>query len=165
MTPEQTALLTKRQASFRESEARRLPALIEFIGKIGIEPSHHVGTDPAAYLPHLSKVLATMPCDSDRERTILSARVAEYVGEYFAQRFGGTWFVNDTPESATFARYVVGRFLALPGSPVCIDPFDIGMKFARLPVPRDLAGLLAEVERDFRIAVNANAPLQDPPRS
>ena len=161
MTPQESALLTQRQTSFRDFEAERSRALIDFIEVVGIKPGRHVGTDPAAYLPYLAKVLANMQCDSDRERTVLSARVAEYVGEYFAQRFGGTWYVNDVPGSATFARFVVGRFLAIPGSPVCIDPFEVGMTFARLPRPRDLVSLLVTVERELHIAVNGNAPGQD----
>lgn len=165
MTPEQTALLAERQASFREFEADRLPVLIDFIGKIGIEPSRHVASDPAAYLPHLGKVLATIQCDNHRERRILSARVAEYVGEYFAQRLMGTWYVDDVPESPTFARYVVGRFHAIPGSPVCIDPFEAGMKFASLPRPRDLAQLIADVKRELGIAANASLSFPGSSRS
>src|ERR1700759_51677 len=99
MTPEQRALLAERQSTFRDSEAVRLPSLIRFIETIGIEPAQHVGTNAAAYLPHLTKVLRDLRCESDRERTVLSARVSEYIGEYFAQRFGGRWFVNDTPDS------------------------------------------------------------------
>lgn len=154
MTPEESALLTQRQSSFREFEANRLPALIGFIETIGIQPGKHVSANAGAYLPHLTKVLRDMRCESERERTVLSARVSEYVGEYFAQRFGGSWYVNDVPGSATFARYVVGRFKTAPGSPVCIDPFEVGMAFARLPQPRDLASLLATVERELQAAVD-----------
>jgi len=157
MTPEQRALLTQRQSTFREFEAERGAALIGFIETIGIQPAKHVGANAAAYLPHLTKVLRDMRCESDRERTVLSARVSEYIGEYFAQRFGGRWFVNDTPGSPTFARYVVGQFTMAPGSPVCIDPFEIGMAFARQPKPRELTLLLAKVESELKAAIEGGA--------
>jgi len=154
MTPEQRALLAERQSTFLESEAVRLPSLIRFIETIGIEPAKHVGTNAAAYLPHLTKVLRDLRCESDQERTVVSARVSEYIGEYFAQRFGGRWFVNDTPDSPTFARYVVGQFSLAPGSTVCIDPFELGMAFARQPGPRDLASLIAKVEGRLEAAID-----------
>lgn len=156
MTPEETALLAERQATFREFEAERLPALIGFIETIGIAPAKHVSANAAAYLPHLTKVLSEMRCESDRERTVLSARVSEYIGEYFAQKFGGSWYVNDEPGGPTFARYLVGRFKTAPGSSAYIDPFEVGMAFARLRRPRDLAGLIAVAERQLEAAVNGS---------
>ena len=158
MTPEQRALLAQRQSTFREFEAERLPALIGFLETIGIEPAKHVSANPAAYLPYLTKVLRDMRCESDRERTVLSARVSEYIGEYFVQRLGGRWFVNDTTDSPTFARFVVGQFTMAPGSPLCIDPFEIGMAFARQPKPRELTALLASVEAQLNAAIYSGTP-------
>ena len=156
MTPEDRALLAQRQATFVDFEAERTPALIGFIETLGIEPAKHVVANAAAYLPHLTKVLRELRCDSDRERTVLSARVSEYIGEVIAQRYGGRWFVNDTPGSPTFARYVVGQFKLAPGSPVCIDPFEIGMAFARQPRPRELSLLIEAVERQLQSAIGSD---------
>ena len=158
MTPEDRALLAQRQATFAEFEAERTPALIGFIETLGIAPAKHVVDNAAAYLPHLSKVLRELRCETEREITVVSARVSEYIGEYFAQRFRGRWFVNDTPGSPTFARFVVGQFDVAPGSPVCIDPFQIGMAFARQPKPRELALLIADVERSLKAAAIGGVP-------
>ncbi len=163
MTPDDRALLAQRQATFADFETERPTALVGFVQMLGIEPAKHVVDNPAAYLPHLTKVLRELRCESDRERTVVSARVSEYIGEVLAQRFGGRWFVNDTPGSPTFARFVVGQFTMAPGSPICIDPFEIGMAFARQRTPRDLAALLASVEARLKAAIGGGAPAAGSP--
>ena len=40
-------------------------------------------------------------------------------------------------------------------STACVDPFEIGMSFARASTPRDLGGLLAEVEQQLNVVVGA----------
>jgi len=51
--------------------------------------------------------------------------------------------VNETPGSRFFGRFVVGKFRAHEGM---IDPFEIAVAYVDQACPRDLTGLLADIE-------------------
>lgn len=142
--PHTAASPVERQARFALFHAELAPVLVDFIDALGIEPPREVLTQAVQYLPYVERALKDMAIADAEDRNWLLARMMYYIGEYFAQRYNGVWFVNETPGSSTFGRCVVGRF-RLHGANM-IDPFDIATAYVDQPCPRDLSLLVGEIE-------------------
>lgn len=110
-----------------------------------VEPAHEVLNNAVYFAPYLGRTLQEMPVQSPQDRAWLLMNLARYIGEYFVQKYGGCWFVNDIAGSRYFARYVAGRFARLGNMNAMIDPFEAAQAFVDTPVPRDLEALLQEV--------------------
>jgi hypothetical protein len=65
---------------------------------------------------------------------------------------GGAWFLNESPESRYFLDYVVGRFPGLQNANALVNPFEVAHAFVSSSPPRDLAGLVDQVEGELRAA-------------
>jgi hypothetical protein len=146
MPSQQAATPVERQAKFDNFYAELAPVLIDFIDVLGIEPAQEVLKQAGDYLPYVEKALADMAIADDDDRLWLQVRMMYYIGEYFAQQYGGYWFVNETPGSPMFGRCVVGKFSRFPNASIMVDPFEIASAYVDLPCPRLLADLVAEVE-------------------
>jgi hypothetical protein len=146
---EDAALLHKRKAGFEEFYRNLIPALVDFIDKIGIEPAHQVLKQAVQYAPHVGRALERMEVAGEEDRTWLLARLGYFIGEYFAQQHGGCWYVNELAGSRYFGRYVVGRFAGFGNAGLMIDPFHVAHAYVDSPVPRQLEKLLAEVEAEL----------------
>ena len=150
MTPDQVELLRKRKDDFDSFYKSLLPALVEFVGLVGISPAHEVLKKAEQFVPLVERATQGMAVESQEDRAWLITRMAYFIGEVFVQRFGGCWFVDELPDTKYFARYVVGKFGAGINSNAMIDPFEISTAYVDGVPPRNLGGLLGEVEAALR---------------
>ncbi len=142
----QAATPVERQAKFDNFYGELAPVLTDFIDALGIEPAHEVLKQACDFLPYVEKALAEMAIADEEDRGWLLVRMVYFIGEYFAQQYGGYWYLNENPDTPAFGRCVVGKFRAFPNPAVLVDPFAIASAYVDLPCPRVLADLLAEVE-------------------
>ncbi|SHH03865.1 hypothetical protein [Massilia sp. CF038] len=145
MPLQQAATPVERQTRFDLFHAELAPVLVDFIDVLGIEPPREVLTQAVQYLPYVERALRDMAIADAEDRSWLLARMMYFIGEYFAQRYSGHWFVNETPGSALFGRCVVGKF-RLHGANM-IDPLELASAYVDLPCPRNLADLVNDVEQ------------------
>ncbi|MGE8453063.1 MAG: hypothetical protein ACN6OP_21085 [Pseudomonadales bacterium] len=139
-------MLEKRKSEFDLFYKELIPALVEFVGRLGIQPAHGVLNHAVQYAPYLTSALRDMTVDDEQDRTWFLTRMGYFIGEYFAQKYGGCWYVNDAEGSRYFARFVVGRFARIGKPDVMIDPFEIAQAYVDVKAPRQLDALLSEVE-------------------
>jgi hypothetical protein len=146
MPSQQVANPVERQASLDHFYAEMAPVLVDFIDALGIEPPEEVLTQAGHYLPFVDKALAEMAIADADDRSWLLLRVMYFVGEYFAQQYGGHWYVDDTPGSRHFGSCVVGQFSQYAKGEPAVDPFEIATAYVDGPSPRRLTPLVAAVE-------------------
>lgn len=142
-------ILTQRKAGFEDFYKELIPALVDFVQRLGINPAQEVLNHAANYLPFLASALRTINVTSEADRTWLLPRVAYFIGEYFVQRYGGCWYVNDIEGSRYFARYVVGRFSKLPSESTMVDPFEAAREYVDTAPPRDLEKLTMLIDTEL----------------
>ena len=136
----------ERQASFDRFYADLAPVLIDFIDALGIEPAPDVLRQAGAYLPYVERALKDMEIADEDDRSWLVARMMYFIGEYFAQQYGGHWYVNETAGSPFFGRCMVGKFVRIANSGFVVDPYAIALDYVNAPCPRPLSILVAQVE-------------------
>ena len=145
MPNESAAQLAARQANFTVFHQELAQVLVDFIGRIGIEPAAPVLKQAAQYVPLVEQALRDMAVADEADRTWLTARIAYFLGEVFVQQYDGCWYVNDAPGSPLHARYVVGKFAKPAQAAMPVDPFGLAQAYVAAPVPRGLATLLADM--------------------
>ena len=143
-------LIEQRKFELDDFYAEAISVLVEFVGQMGINPAPQVLIHAADYLPLLSTALKNVELDGDDEKIWLHARVAYFVGEYFAQRYQGSWYVNEDEGSVFYGRYVVGRFSAWNDMALMVDPFEVGRSYIGSPVPRNLQALVDSVDAELK---------------
>lgn len=146
---DEVATLERRKAAFDGFYEQLIPALVEFVGRLGIQPAHEVLNQAAQYVPHVSTAVRDLAVEDGQDRVWLLTRMGYFIGEYFAQKYGGCWYVNDIEGSRYFARYVVGRFSRLDASSAMIDPFEVAQAYVDTKPPRQLEALISEVEAEL----------------
>lgn len=144
--PSQQATPVERQTRFDHFHAALAPVLTDFIDALGIEPAHEVLTQAGNYLPFVERALSEMAIADEDDRNWLLVRMMYYIGEYFAQQYGGYWYLNETVGSPWYGRCVVGKFSKFANGAQMIDPMEVASAYVNLPCPRPLASLVAEVE-------------------
>lgn len=149
MVSEEHSLLERRKAGFDEFYRALIPSVVEFVEKMGISPAHEVLKHADRFAPHLDHALQNVVVANDQDRSWLLMRMGYFIGEYFAQRYGGCWYVNEIHGSRYFARYVVGQFSRLDNAALMLDPFQIAQDYVESPVPRQLKKLLDEVDAEL----------------
>lgn len=149
MTPEESTLLEKRKAGFQDFYKALIPTLVEFVGVMGIQPAHEVLKNAVHFTSYLDQALQNMAVANERERAWLLLRVGQFIGEYFAQKYSGCWYVNEIEGSRYFGRYVVGQFASLKNMVPMLDPFQIAQAYVDTPIPRHLEILLKEVDTEL----------------
>lgn len=150
MPNENAAQLAARQANFTVFHQELAQVLVDFIGRIGIEPAAPVLKQAAQYVPLVEQALRDMAVADEADRTWLTARIAYFVGEVFVQQYDGCWYVNDAPGSPRHARYVVGKFATPAHAAMPVDPFELAQAYVAAPLPRGLATLLADMHANLR---------------
>ena len=146
MLPEHAIQLEQRKKGFEDFFNELMPALVDFIEKIGINPAHQVLNQAEKYVPFVEASLRDIVVADKGDRVWLLTRVGYFIGEYFSQKYGGCWYVNDICDSRYFARYVVGKFSKTNNMATMIDPFEIAQVYVDTPVPREMTVVLAEVD-------------------
>lgn len=146
MPSQQAATPVEHQVKFDHFHAELAPVLIDFIDALGIEPAHEVLRQAGDYLPYVERALAEMAIADVDDRDWLLVRMMYFIGEYFAQQYGGYWFINDTPGSRLFGRCVVGKFSKFAKGNLMVDPFEIAVAYVDSAMPRRLSALVAEIE-------------------
>ena len=141
--PTQLATPVERQASFDHFHAELAPVLVEFIAALGIEPAQDVLRQAGHYLPYVEQALSEMAIADADDRDWLLVRMTYFVGEVFAQQYGGVWLIDEAAGSRSFGRYVVGKF---SNGAAQVDPLAIASAYVALPCPRPLAALVAAAE-------------------
>ncbi|WP_175773480.1 hypothetical protein [Paraburkholderia phenazinium] len=141
--------LESRKAGFEQFYKELMPVLVDFVGKMGISPAHEVLRHAGQFVPLLSNALQSVPVENAEDRLWLLVRMSYFIGEYFAQKYGGCWYVNECPDSRYFGRYVVGRFAGLDTDLPMLDPSQVAQAYVDEPVPRDLEKLLAAVDAEL----------------
>jgi hypothetical protein len=150
MSPDHVKLLQKRTNDFEVFYKSLLPALVEFVGLLGISPAHEVLKNAAQFSHLVERATQNMASESEEDRSWLITRMAYFIGEVFVQRLGGCWYINDIPDTKYFARYVVGKFGDGIKCSAMIDPFEIATAYVDGPSPRNLNELLSSVEVALR---------------
>ena len=146
MPSQQIVTPVEHQTSFDHFHAALAPVLTDFIDALGIEPAQEVLKQAGDYLPYVERALSEMTIADEEDRNWLLVRMMYYIGEYFAQQYGGHWFVNEDADSPWFGRCVVGKFSRFASGAQMIDPMEIAEAYVDLPCPRPLAALVAEIE-------------------
>jgi hypothetical protein len=147
---EKVLLLEKRKAGFDVFYQELLPTLVDFVGKMGINPAHEVIKNATKFAPYLDSALQNMEVEDDQDRIWLLTRIGYFIGEYFAQQYGGRWYVNEKLDSRYFGRYVVGQFCSLSNPALALDPFEVAQEYVDSPFPRHLDLLLKEVDAGLK---------------
>ena len=107
MTPEEMPTLEKRKAGFEQFYKELMPVVVDFVGKLGINPAHEVLKRADEFVPYLDRALQAMVVADEQDRAWLLTRMGYFIGEYFVQKHGGCWYVNEVQGSRYFGRYVV----------------------------------------------------------
>jgi hypothetical protein len=144
MPSQQAATPVERQARFDRFHAELAPVLTDFIDALGIEPAQQVLTQAGHYLPYVERALSEMAIADEDDRNWLLVRMMYYIGEVFAQQYGGHWYVDESAGSRSFGRCVVGKFSKCAGDARMVDPYAIASAYVDLPCPRPLAALMSE---------------------
>ncbi len=143
--------LKRRRAGFEHFIEERKPVLVDFAEALELPEPQQVLEHPASYLPAISswtKIQVVTPEDYNW----IIVRIGYFIGELFAVEYQGSWFINETPGSRHFARYVVGRFGGFRNGGALIDPFEIAAEYLGKPPGRDLEGLVEEVRAELEDA-------------
>lgn len=146
MTSEESRLLEKRRIGFDDFYKELIPALVEFVGRMGISPAHEVLKNAVLFAPDLDLALQNLEVTDEQDKVWLLTRMGYFVGEYFAQKYAGCWYLNEIAGSRYFGRYVVGQFDKLSSPTLTVDPFQVAQAYVEATPPRRLQGLLAEVD-------------------
>lgn len=151
MTPEQEDLVRKRKSEFDAFYNELMPCLVDFVGRMGVTPAHEVLRHAPIFVPNLSLALKDLAIADEGDRTWLLTRLGYFIGEYFAQKYSGAWYVNENPTSKYLGRYVIGKFAMPTRGELNIDPFVMAEAYVAILTPRTLAleNILSEAEQEL----------------
>ena len=86
MSSEEMKVLEKRKAAFEEFHKELIPVLVDFVGKMGINPAHEVLEHAPQFASYLGQALQNMGVANEEDRAWLVTRMGYFVGEYFLHR-------------------------------------------------------------------------------
>ena len=140
--------LEERKQNLDAFLAERMPVLVEFCEMIGVKEPHVVLMAAEKVLPEISRFLEMEEIGEEDQNWLIS-RVGYLIGEYFAQKFAGCWYLNSSPDTRFFLRYVVGKFDDRVKPSGEIDSFGIARDFVHTAAPRDLIALVKSLEDEL----------------
>ncbi|EIK64154.1 hypothetical protein PflQ8_2442 [Pseudomonas fluorescens Q8r1-96] len=147
MTDEEKTELKKRKDRFDVFRKECMPVLHDFANILGCESPHEILIVPEKFLPYISKYMAAQDV-SDSNRIWLMTRIGYFIGEWLVGKFDGCWVVDESVESKTFSRYVIGEFGGA-GAGKVIDPFSLAQAYVDTRPPRNLIEQLDLVVNSF----------------
>ena len=148
LTETEQAECGRRKMRFDAFLEERMPVLVDFMERLELPNAPMVLVEASAFLPAVSQYLENQQIGPEDRAWILT-RIAYFVGEWFVQKHGGCWYLNETPDTRYFLRYVVGKFTRVPNKNAMLDPFSIAETFVDSLCPSSLATLLADVESEL----------------
>lgn len=140
--------IERRKAGFPQFFQELMPVLSDFIERLGAPDAPMVIAEPDRFIPLVDTFMKNQMIDTE-DRIWIVTRVGYLIGEYLARLLGGSWYVNEVPDSRYFARYVVGRFARTPKSNACVDPMAIAEAYVSEPPGRCLTTTLRSVEQEL----------------
>lgn len=147
-TEQEMADLGRRRAQFDSFLEERMPVLTDFVERLDLPNAPMVLVEADTFLPAISQYMESQQVGGE-DRTWILTRIGYFIGEWLVQRHGGCWYLNETPDTRYFLRYVVGRFTGISNHNAMIDPFSIAEMFADSPCPRSLVNVLAGVDSEL----------------
>lgn len=148
LTSEENKILAERKAKFDKFLNERMPVLVDFISALNIPSPHYVLLNAENFIDPLDSYLKNQTIEEE-DKNWLITRIGYFLGELFVQKFGGYWFINETPDTRTFLRYVVGGF-GKTNSNIAIDPFEIAKDYANELDGRSLKKYIEEIYSELR---------------
>jgi hypothetical protein len=148
-TDEEAKKLSARRATLNDFVQEGWEVLIDFVEALGIPEPGMVLRVADEYVAPVDRWLRDQVIGADH-RIWLLPRVGYFIGEVLIQRFSGSWFIDDDPDSPYFAHYVVGRFTSLPNPLVKIDPLAVASNLVDEPPGRSLRTAVERADTDFR---------------
>jgi hypothetical protein len=153
LTEEQRVLRDKRLQNLSAFLSERMGVLADFAERLELQSPASIVLDPERFLPSIDVWIKGQVVADKDDRVWIVTRLGYFVGELLIQRMdGGSWFLNESPESRYFLDYVVGRFPGLRNPNALVNPFEVADAFVGSNPPRDLVGLVAQVEGELQAA-------------
>lgn len=148
LTFDEEEIIEHRRKGFNTFLEERMPVLTDFMQRLELPDPALVLVEADRYLPALDQWLKDQIVDPS-DRIWILTRLGYFVGEYFVQRFGGYWFLNEVVDSRYFGCYVVGRFAGVSNVNAMVDPFTVANACVAEPPGRSLSTLLTVVEKEL----------------
>jgi hypothetical protein len=151
LTTDEKELIARRKADFDEFRREVIPILLEFVELYEFgDPAGLIG-DIKLLIPILDDYLRHQEVSIEHpHRLWLMMRVGYVIARYLIQEEGGSWSVNDIPDSRYFGAYVVWGFNRAENKGLMIDPFVAADIYLRKPPGRSLAQMLRRLSDEIR---------------
>ena len=140
--------IDRRNSHFDRFLDERMPVLKDFMERLELPNPAMVLVEAELYLPSVDQWMKDQVVTSNDRAWILT-RIGYFIGELLVQRFSGCWFVNDTPDSRFFGRYVVGKFCSPNSRNAMVDPFHVADAYLSHPPARSLTDIIRQVEAEL----------------
>jgi len=147
LTPDEQAKLKRQAERLEQFLAELMPVLADFAERLGLPNAVMIVANPESFLEPTDDFMKDQVIETE-DREWIMARLGYFIGEVLVQRFGGGWFLSDTPYSRFFLRYVVGKFEGGVNRRAMIDPFLVADTYLAEPPGRSLPSFLKEVEAE-----------------
>ncbi|QDU12733.1 hypothetical protein CA11_05130 [Gimesia maris] len=141
-------LFNKRKKLFESFLEERMPVLVSFVESLELSNASMVVVEADTFLPSISQFMENQHIEKE-DRTWIITRIGYFIGEWFVQKYGGCWYLNEIPDTRYFLRYVIGKFMSISNQNAMIDPFACAAIFVDSACPRNLINLLLDVESDL----------------
>ena len=139
----------RRRAGIDAFLAERMPVLSDFAQRLKLRDAPMIVADPGRFLPSIDAYLKDQVVTPE-DRVWILTRLGYLIGEALVQRLSGSWFLNETPDSRYFLRYVVGRFAGAANPAAMVDPFQVADACLSQPPGRSLSDTVRQVEDELR---------------
>lgn len=148
LTPQERALVDEDRAMFKQLRAEAAPLLLNFFELLQVPAPGAALADVQRVIPTVDRWMSHQVVGAD-DRDWIVARLGLLVGEYVAQRWGGSWFFQDRLDTVFFCRAVVGELARAPNPHAMVDPFLVAATYVDDPPGRSLVAYLREVDDDI----------------
>ena len=150
LTSDELLTRARRRASFQQFYNERCPVLLDLAKVLHFDRSDRIVLEPWLFLANLDVWFGAQVVTED-SRPWAVVRLGYWIGDAFAAKYEGSWFLNEIPGSRYFLHYVVGRFRTLRNEAAMLAPMDVAYEFLRQPPGRSLSELMrmlsAELEQ------------------
>jgi hypothetical protein len=152
LTQDERALRARRLEKLPAFLSERMPVLADFAERLELSNPASIVIDPEGFLPSIDTWMKNQAVTQE-DRVWIVTRLGYFIGELLIQRMnGGCWFLNESHDSRYFLDYVVGRFPGVKNSNAMVNPFYVADRYVTTSPPRDLIGLVAQLEEELRTA-------------